>query len=311
MMLWWLACTAPEPGAPELVEPTEPWLAQWRDLSELEAWVDWLGTHPGASVEVLGSSVEARPIRALRIRHPEASEGMPGALITSLQHAREWIAGASGMHIAERLVRGTDAQAREVLENWEVVVIPVVNPDGYRHSWTTDRLWRKNRAPSGGVDLNRNWGEGWGKPGSSPDPDNNNFRGPAAFSEPETEAVRGFVLANPHLQVHVDLHSTGQLVLYPWGHTEQPSPADEALAERALRAAADMEEVDGQRYDPGRFHERLYPASGVAVDWTHAQGLESYLFELRDRGQYGFMLDDELRQPAAEEAWAGVRALLE
>lgn len=40
--------------------------------------------------------------------------------------------------------------------------VPVVNPDGYYHTHTVDRMWRKNRARFGntitGVDLNRNFG---------------------------------------------------------------------------------------------------------------------------------------------------------
>lgn len=42
--------------------------------------------------------------------------------------------------------------------------MPVINADGYEHTRTGDRLWRKNMRPVGaarrclGADLNRNWG---------------------------------------------------------------------------------------------------------------------------------------------------------
>ena len=64
--------------------------------------------------------------------------------------------------------------------------VPVVNPDGYevilkkevmylfqiddffQYTWTTNRLWRKNRHPTPGsactgVDLNRNYDDHWGE----------------------------------------------------------------------------------------------------------------------------------------------------
>lgn len=41
-------------------------------------------------------------------------------------------------------------------------LVPIANPDGYQHTHTLDRLWRKSRARFGntivGVDLNRNFG---------------------------------------------------------------------------------------------------------------------------------------------------------
>lgn len=309
-ILGWGACVpAPEPPEP----PSEPFLADWQGLAAFEAQLAWWGTQPGVTWESWGSSAEGRPLWALRIRGPDTPEQAPMALVTGLQHAREWIAGAAAMHIAERLIEGPDPQAREVLMGWEVVVVPVVNPDGYRYSWTTDRLWRKNRQPhqSGlvGVDLNRNWAEGWGEAGSSGVPASDNYRGEGAFSAPETAALMAQIEAEPRFALHLDLHSPGQLVLYPWGYTGEPSAEEAALSQRAGAAVAAMEAVDGQPFDAGSFHERLYPGAGVAIDWTHARGLESYLFELRDRGQYGFMLADELRRPGAEEAWAGFVAL--
>ncbi len=41
-------------------------------------------------------------------------------------------------------------------------IIPVPNPDGYVYTWDVDRLWYKNRSPTGneeciGIDMNRNW----------------------------------------------------------------------------------------------------------------------------------------------------------
>lgn len=90
-------------------------------------------------------------------------------------------------------------------------VLPVVNPDGYEFSHTTDRLWRKTRSmhelptaasgrlfkrpPCAGVDLNRNWDFNWGdRAGASDDPCSDQYAGPRPFSEPEAKATAAFIL---------------------------------------------------------------------------------------------------------------------
>ena len=288
-----------------------PFFDDWRDLGDFDVHLQGLGREPHATVWEIGRSVEDRPIWAIRIAAYNAPPDRPEILVTGLMHAREWVSGASAMYIADRLVQGYlhDASVGRVLAQYNVVVVPVVNPDGYRHTWTTDRLWRKNRAvfeDAVGVDLNRNWGEAWGlNRGSSPDPGHQNYRGPEAFSEPETTALQQLVRDTSTFAMHLDLHCTGQLVLYPWAHTEEASAEERRLADAASRAVAEMDAAHGLTYDDGMFHTRLYAGSGVGIDWTHASGLDSYLFELRDRGRYGFLLPAEQLRPTAEEAWAG------
>src|SRR5271170_889537 len=52
-------------------------------------------------------------------------------------------------------------------------LFPVVNVDGYEYSWTTDRLWRKNRQPTPvpfctGIDPDKSWDYMWNAPDSQP-----------------------------------------------------------------------------------------------------------------------------------------------
>ena len=42
----------------------------------------------------------------------------------------------------------TDPRYADLLNMFDFFLLPVVNPDGYEFSHTTDRLWRKNRAPN-------------------------------------------------------------------------------------------------------------------------------------------------------------------
>ena len=85
------------------------------------------------------------------------------------------------------------------------------------YTWTTDRLWRKNRRKTGsnnsflhslrtrfasercnGVDLNRNWDSNFGGVGSSLNPCSELYAGPSAFSEPETSALARLLWDNRH-----------------------------------------------------------------------------------------------------------------
>ena len=88
-----------------------------------------------------------------------------------------------------------------------MVCIPVINPDGYVYNELIEPdgggMHRKNRRNTNcgngttrGVDLNRNFGYEWGADniGSSSDPCSEVYRGDSAFSEPEAQAVRDFIL---------------------------------------------------------------------------------------------------------------------
>lgn len=69
----------------------------------------------------------------------------------------------------------------------------------YEYSHEVDRMWRKTRSATNGacrgVDPNRNWGHRWGGEGASTSPCAETYRGPRPFSEPETSAIRDFILA--------------------------------------------------------------------------------------------------------------------
>lgn len=78
-------------------------------------------------------------------------------------------------------------------------VVPMMNPDGYEFSHTTDRYWRKNRSLNNGsscvgTDLNRNWGYKWGGRESTSDPCSQDYRGKYAFSEPESASASKYML---------------------------------------------------------------------------------------------------------------------
>ena len=299
--------------------PADPFWEDWQDLEEIEGRLYELEARSShAEVTSLGTSIEGREILAIEIHRPSVRPDGPALLVIGTQHAREWVSASSSLHIAERLVNGADLDPEigALLDEWRVIIVPITNPDGYRYTWTTDRLWRKNRRDNGdgsfGVDLNRNWGAGFGGPGSSGSGISDNYRGVSAFSEPETAALAHYLAERSKVGMVVDLHSFSQLVLYPFGFTPLPTPDDALLADAATEATTAIGALYGSVFTAGQSYTQLYPASGNSIDWAYAdRGTNAWLIELRDRGQYGFLLPADQILPAAEEAWAGILALMQ
>ncbi|MCA9649441.1 MAG: hypothetical protein H6712_03985 [Myxococcales bacterium] len=295
----------------ELARPTpEQWFSEYRDLETIHAYLDTLAaTRPDlARVETIGRSLEGRPLRALRIH----GHGTPRLrmLVDGGLHAREWISMMVGTCVADRLVRGyaRDERLRRFLDEVELVVLPVSNPDGFVHSWERDRYWRKNRRGDHGVDLNRNFGVAWGGDGSSDNPRSQVYRGEAPFSEPEAAAIRDLVVAEG-FGAHIDLHSYGQLLLHPWSYTRKRSSDHARLSTLATGMAAAIKAQHGERYRlmPG---ESLYPAAGTLMDWIYGeQRTMSFVIELRPRGGTGFVLPPEQIVPTCDEGLAAVLSL--
>jgi len=303
----------------------EAWFTTFRTLTELHARLDhYAATFPTlAETFIAGQTLEGRPIKGVRLSAPDQPgnprSSRPAVLYNACQHAREWATPMTVMWIADRLVEGygVDARLTNILDHCEVIVMPVVNADGYEYSWLpNNRLWRKNRRENGngtfGVDTNRNWGHEWGGEGASTNPGSDTYRGPSAFSEPETQVMRDFVNANPRLKAAIDVHSYSQLILSPWGYTIG-LPQDRPIFAMIDDAIADaIESVDARRYDAGPLYTTIYPASGGAVDWYYGgAGILGYSIEVRDTGGYGFVMPPEEIIPNARENFEGCIALAE
>jgi len=261
-----------------------------------------------ASMVNVGTTLEGRTIWGVRITSNVVAT-KPAAVYFGCEHAREWIAGTVPPYMANYFLEnyGVDPQITDLVDHVELFLIPIHNVDGYVYSWTQgNRFWRKNRRNNGGgvygVDINRNWGEGWGGAGSSGTTTNETYRGTGPFSEPETQALRDFFIAHPNIRVQLDVHSYAQLVLWPYGYTPTLSPDQAVYQEIGSRMKSLIYGVDGLTYNIGPVYTAIYPASGVSVDWTYAQrGILSYSYEVRDTGLYGFTLPADQIIPNNEE----------
>jgi len=242
-----------------------------------------------ARVDVIGRSLEGRNISAVKLSDSvNADEDEAEILFLGCHHAREWISVEVPLLLARNLASGyaADSEIRRLLDNAEIWIVPLVNPDGLEYSIHVYRYWRKNRRDNGngsfGVDPNRNYSFMWGidNLGSSPDPFSLTYRGSGPFSEPETQAVRDLMETHDFAAM-VSYHNYSQVILYPWGYTAAPSSLDDLMADLAAEMAARMEAVHGRIYDHGRGSANLYFTNGGTTDWAlGVLGIPCFTFEL-------------------------------
>ncbi|OFZ22900.1 MAG: hypothetical protein A2X94_14805 [Bdellovibrionales bacterium GWB1_55_8] len=244
----------------------------------------------------IGKSIEQRDIWAMQINsNPDALRdsvsGKPGAVFMGAHHAREHLTVELPLMLAQHLLANRELpEVARLLDTRDIWIIPMVNPDGAEFDVSTGKyqLWRKNRRKNAndsfGVDLNRNYGYRWGTGGSSKLPQSDTYRGEAAFSEPESMAVKNFVEARPNLKTMLTFHSFSELILYPWGHTNEEIGNARDLA--AFKQMANT--MAGWNKYRAKQSSGLYITSGDTTDWAYGEhGIFAFTFELSPSGGAG------------------------
>lgn len=234
-------------------------------------------TYPSiAKVVKIGQTVEGREIQALKISdNVSVEESEPNIYIIGCHHAREWISVEIPLLFAQYLSQNysNNELIKQTINNSQIYIIPIQNPDGLEFSIHTYRLWRKNRKYNGdltwGIDTNRNYGYMWGydDEGSSPDTGSEVYRGSTPFSEPETQAVRDFLLNHPPAGL-LSYHSYGQIILYPWGYSYSSTPDATKMDEMAAEMKRLIYNVNSRNYTYGPA-SILYLTNGDTNDWVY------------------------------------------
>jgi hypothetical protein len=208
---------------------------------------------------------------------------------------------------------GRDPRITKLLDTVRVVVMPITNADGFVLSRTapdvdpdqetdvgflyelatgvvvqggTLSYKRKNCNPvlvpipeipcafAIGVDPNRNYAESWGGPGASSNPNDQSFRGPGPFSEPEVLAVRELVSGTNPTSL-LTIHNVAALILRPPGLSADGLAPDEPQ----LKALGDaMAAATGYT---SQYGWQLYDTTGTTDDWSYsATGGFGYTVEI-------------------------------
>jgi carboxypeptidase T len=299
-----------------------PGYACYRTVEETYATMDLLAQAKPSLAKVIDigpswtyaktGGAQGYRLRALRLTNAATDAAIPDKprmVVIAAIHAREYTTAELATRFAEWLANGygSDPEATWLLDNFRFDLILQANPDG-RKKAESGISWRKNTdtdngtcaANAYGVDLNRNftWRFGTVSGGSSSNPCDNTYRGPAAASEDEVQDVMRYVIGTrgsdgsysggvlpdrrtdtgtapaDYRGLLLDLHSYSQLVLWPWAYTSVAAPNATQLRTLGRRLAY------FNNYKPVQW-TGLYEADGTNTDTIYGvTGAPSYTIEM-------------------------------
>ncbi|XP_053678130.1 zinc carboxypeptidase-like [Anopheles nili] len=303
---------------PKQTPPEEFDWKHYHHLDTINAWLELqVSRYPYLELIQLNASYEQRPLYGVKLGKNAKNSAI---FVECGIHAREWISPASCTFLLNELLTSNRPDVRNLADSFNWILFPVVNPDGYHYTFEGDRLWRKNTRPYGicrGVDLNRNFASDWNGPGASSDPCRYDFAGGSEASEPETQALAGYLrdhVQTERIVTYFSVHSFSQLIMFPYGYTKDQVPNYDDLVEIGRKGSEAIERTHGVKYVSGSMIETIYPSSGDSVDWVYsALGVPvAFTFELRGPPDSTnmFVLPAKEIIPTAEELLAAFVAML-
>ncbi|GAA2871707.1 carboxypeptidase T [Actinoplanes cyaneus] len=256
-----------------------------------------------AAKRVLGKSYEGRDIVAVKISDNVATdEAEPEVLYDANHHAREHITIEQALYLMHEFTDdyAADSRVKKIVDSREIWIVPSVNPDGSEYDIASGsyRSWRKNRQPNSGstavgTDLNRNYSYNWGCcGGSSSSKSSETYRGPSAFSAPETKVVRDFVAGRvvggkQQIKAVMDFHSYSELVLWPFGYTTSKTAPGLTTDDNNALATLGRQMAATNNYTAEQ-SSALYITDGDLLDWLWGTyKIFAYTFEMYPKSSSG------------------------
>lgn len=314
--------TQGNPGYHAAEEP-EPFHT-WDEIEEkIERFED---EHPDlVQVDVIGESWEGRPIYDIIVTNKDTPGPKPAPFFDGGHHANELAGTEIALYTVDFLLDNYERNAtvQAWVDNLEIHLVPIVNPDGYIEQTRGNAL---------GVNLNRNYDVDWGNPGGAsnalmgtlahatdqPMPSVSivaENSGPHAFSEPESIALRDALMElDEDLAFYMTYHTPTNGMIAPWAAFEHPftipQEQDDVLWS-VLDWVRGNTEYKAGKAQWGDFSAGLpYSASGSSMDWAYMRhNVPSFTLELEI--WYTSIFSDDYPERVYLEPYKGLEYWLE
>ena len=260
----------PNPGSlivPRMAETREE-ILEWDSYPTYDGYVammyQFAADYPNlCTVENIGFTVEGREILFAEISaNVGAEEEEPEVMYSSTMHGDETTGYILMLRLIDSLLvsYGTDSRLTYMLDNMEIWINPLANPDG-TYAGGNNTVYGATRYNANGVDLNRNFPD----PEEGPHPDGRSW-------QPETIAMMDFFDQHSFV-ISANFHGGAEVVNYPWD-TWPRRHADDSWFIQISREYADS----AQANSPPGYMTDLNNGITNGWDWYEvAGGRQDYL----------------------------------
>lgn len=268
------------------------------DYRTLKRAVQKIDIAKGFKPRVIGKSRFKRDIYALE---RVLDKGFLTAIIVASVHARENIG-------SDLVIKMIDSGIFEEVEDFNIIVVPMLNPDGVELSChglcSAPKALRQTlltinggsrdfslfKANGLGVDLNNNFDADFKRVTNSFKPSAFGFAGDFAFSEPESLALKDLTEgAQPFITI--SLHSKGEEIYFNYFQSGERLERDRIIAERFAQSTGykikNPEQSSCGGYKDWCVQRLKIPALTIELgsdEWQHPIGVE-HLQEIFDRNK--------------------------
>lgn len=204
-------------------------------------------------LETLGLSHQDRLLLIMKISdNPQVDETEPPVHFEGNIHGNEKICWGVTFCMVNYLVNNYpgNSTVKDLVENREIWIAPLVNPDGYNNN---------SRYNGRGVDLNRNWGWMWGNEAAC---------GSDFFSENESWKFMEHFWRHPFV-LYASYHSGTKAISEPWSYTSYIAPPEQNLIRHLSQGYSSF---TGYPYGQGSII--MYSINGCTKDYDYGCGGE-------------------------------------